>query len=493
MSWSFRNSCVLTLALLVWGNSALCREGPSRPELTAETLRDAQRTDWYGAYLQNKKIGYVKTFLTRAGDGPDAGYLSAMLLHVNVVSAGEKIKLEEIQEEEFEARPPYRLRRARLLVNQGTSRQEVILTPKDKGFQVATIANGEKTVKNIPTVDLTLADVLASYVWIRSRPKPGASCLSQDFDINELRMEPERRKLLRTKTAVVKGVKVTYHEVEATVLRQKITNLERYDEAGNLLSGFISETFEIRLETEEQAKKLDAATDLFVLGMIKIDRPLGDGRNVASLVVEFKGKDAPPLPSGPRQAVSKDNSGATLCKLGKAHGKPVRATEEELQENLRATVSYPANHPRVLALAKKAMGEARTDRDKVEHLVRFVHRFLRPSYRGKGTVVLELLKTKEGDCTAYAALLTTLARAAGIPCREVSGMLYTGDEEKAFGGHAWNEVVVDGHWLPVDASSGQMEIDATHISFGSDITGGLNLLRNFGNLSLRLVEVQHKE
>jgi hypothetical protein len=443
--------------------------------------------------VQNKKIGYVKTSLARVGDGANAGYLSSLLLHVNVLSAGEKLKLEETQEEEFEGQVPYRLRRARLLVVQGKSRQEVILTREEKGFQVTTIANGEKTVKQIPPIDLTLADTLACYVWVRGRPKVGSICLAQDFDLNDLRLEPERRKLLSTKTAVVKGVKVTYHEVEATILRQKLTTLERYDDAGNLLSGFIGDAFEVRLETEEQAKKLDAATDLFVLGMVKIDRPLGDGRNVTDLMVEIKGKGAPPLPSGPRQAVNKDAAGVVLCKLGKAHGKPASATAEDIQENLRATVSYPANHPKLLALAKDAVGDAKTDREKVDRLVRFVHGFLRPSYRSKGTVVLDLLKRKEGDCTAYAALLTTVARAAGIPCREVSGLLYTGDEQKAFGGHAWNEVVVDGRWQPVDASCDETEIDATHISFGSDATGGLNLLRNFGNLSFRLVAVQCKE
>jgi hypothetical protein len=103
--------------------------------------------------------------------------------------------------------------------------------------------------------------------------------------------------------------------------------------------------------------------------------------------------------------------------------------------------------------------------------------------------VLDLLEKKEGDCNAYAALFTTVARAAGIPSREVSGLVYGGDEQKDFAGHAWNEIVLDGHWVPLDASCGQFEIDATHISFGSDA----QLLRAFGDLSFRLVEVQRSK
>ena len=38
-----------------------------------------------------------------------------------------------------------------------------------------------------------------------------------------------------------------------------------------------------------------------------------------------------------------------------------------------------------------------------------------------------------------------------------------GDDAQAFGPHAWNEVVVNGLWQPVDATWAQAEIDATHI------------------------------
>jgi hypothetical protein len=127
----------------------------------------------------------------------------------------------------------------------------------------------------------------------------------------------------------------------------------------------------------------------------------------------------------------------------------------------------------------------------VEKLVQFVHKFIRPSYRVKGLVVLDLLEKKAGDCTAYAALFTTLARAAGIPAREVSGFAYMGDSQKAFGGHAWNEVVLDGVWHPIDASVGAFEVDAARISLGSDSDGGSNLLKSLGGLSLRLVTVEH--
>ena len=102
----------------------------------------------------------------------------------------------------------------------------------------------------------------------------------------------------------------------------------------------------------------------------------------------------------------------------------------------------------------------------------------------------DLIDRRRGDCKSYALLFTTLARANGVPSREVAGLLYVGDDGKAFGGHAWNEVVLDGFWVPVDASLDETEVNATHLCFGTDKTAAKNLLETMGTLKLRVVEVK---
>ena len=58
--------------------------------------------------------------------------------------------------------------------------------------------------------------------------------------------------------------------------------------------------------------------------------------------------------------------------------------------------------------------------------------------------------------------------------------------------NAWNEVVLDGVWVPIDASMRQTEVDATHVSFGSQDRAAKNLLNTLGKLSFRLIDVQTK-
>ena len=105
--------------------------------------------------------------------------------------------------------------------------------------------------------------------------------------------------------------------------------------------------------------------------------------------------------------------------------------------------------------------------------------------------VFEIIKQRRGDCSEHALLFTALARASGIPAREVLGLTYLNDGLQAFGWHAWCEVAVNGQWVPVDPTWLEFDIDATHISMGSGESW--SWLETFGQLSFKLVSVNGKE
>jgi hypothetical protein len=77
----------------------------------------------------------------------------------------------------------------------------------------------------------------------------------------------------------------------------------------------------------------------------------------------------------------------------------------------------------------------------------------------------EIFANRRGTCAGYAMLLTTMARAVGIPARYVLGYVYM---DGIFGGHAWTEIRVGDDWIPLDAAIPAPEgsvADATHIAF----------------------------
>src|SRR5437588_12193522 len=122
--------------------------------------------------------------LSRVEGASGPGYLATTYMKVIIVSAGEHIDMQMTQGLEFDAQPPYRLRRAHMLQSQGNGRQETTLVRTPKGFTVTTTTKGDKDTKQIAPMDFTLADVLASYVWLRGRPKAGAVFRSQDLDLD---------------------------------------------------------------------------------------------------------------------------------------------------------------------------------------------------------------------------------------------------------------------------------------------------------------------
>lgn len=129
---------------------------------------------------------------------------------------------------------------------------------------------------------------------------------------------------------------------------------------------------------------------------------------------------------------------------------------------LAESVRFPFKHKAVAALARQAVGDARTERAKIDRLVRFVHRHVRYE-RAATPELFELLQTRTGNCQSYALLFVALARAEGIPAREVVGLMYAGDAAGGFGPHQWAEAARDGVWHPVDPTTGAAELDATYI------------------------------
>jgi hypothetical protein len=95
----------------------------------------------------------------------------------------------------------------------------------------------------------------------------------------------------------------------------------------------------------------------------------------------------------------------------------------------------------------------------------------------------EAFRTRRGDCTEYAVLLAAMGRAAGVPTRVVSGLVYSRNFEgqrHVFVPHAWVHAWTGSAWESFDAALGYF--DSTHLAFAVSLDGnpaelfaGLNL------------------
>lgn len=124
-----------------------------------------------------------------------------------------------------------------------------------------------------------------------------------------------------------------------------------------------------------------------------------------------------------------------------------------------------ASSPAMVELAQNITKNATSKFEKAALLAAWVHERMTydPSLTSRELTAKEILAESRGVCTEYTTLYISLARAAGIPSRYVSGYAYS-DLYSAWLGHSWAEVYL-GEWVGVDPTWLQVgDIDATHIA-----------------------------
>ncbi len=128
-------------------------------------------------------------------------------------------------------------------------------------------------------------------------------------------------------------------------------------------------------------------------------------------------------------------------------------------------LALPPGSDAVRNLARRVTAGAETDEEKVDRALQFFRSGFRYSLTDAASSVNEFLfRKRSGFCEHFAAGLTVLLRAAGIPARVAAG--YWGGEWNDVGrylivrqsdAHAWTEAWLGGTWVTLDATPPQGE------------------------------------
>ncbi|MFQ5718573.1 MAG: transglutaminase family protein [Acidobacteriota bacterium] len=452
---------------------------------------DRPEEDWYGVYAGGTKIGFLHTWTGRSHEGGVPTLMMAMDAEMKVKALGTPISMSMRETMVFAAEAPYRLRRGESEMAQGAYSRQVKMLPDGDGFS-AVITEGDATrTMSLGPLDFTAEDALTPEAWFSTPRQAGARLVARSFAVSQLQSSIDTYEITAVRESVADGVPVRFYDVRQLSSVLGDVGLFRFDGSGHMLSGSLGQNLEIRLETRDQAHDADYEADLFVLGMARVDHPLGDPRTVSSLVLGVSSGAVDRLPAGPRQSVVKDAAGGVHLRLGEEWGVEDAEVVDDPGLYLQESVEHPVHAPAVVSLARSAIGDARTRPERVRALVRFVQTFIDDSYSAQPLSVMDILKVRRGDCTEHALLFTTLARSVGIPAREVAGLIYMGDDERAFGGHAWSEVIIDGRWVDVDPLWGETDINATHISFGPISGKDSGFLTGLSRFDFTVETVEH--
>jgi len=129
----------------------------------------------------------------------------------------------------------------------------------------------------------------------------------------------------------------------------------------------------------------------------------------------------------------------------------------EIQEYLKSTKFIPTDG-KIREIALSIIN----DKQKISEKARAVYQWVventvrNPDVKGCGTGEVEkVLAQRGGKCADISSVFVSIARAAGVPAREVFGLrLGKKDEEDMTSGHhCWSEFYVPGYgWVPADAA-----------------------------------------
>lgn len=513
-----QNNSGATLALTLVVSLALlagCSGETQKPDLSGETLsvkspaaadnpmrkfaQNAQGTFACGLYLNGKKVGYmvnsskivkrgdtdffeqkVETMISAKKEGKPFVDKSMLTRMFNLDNNGELTSIDLVSERD------------------GATYTSNVIKQGDK-FQ-ATSSGGKSTnTLTIGSPKTSLGNDKQLGEWLKASRKPGDTFdhASSDFRQGEFAEQVSHYKYVEQKKVVINGVETTVHKLDVKEEGDDEVTQYECDNFGRMLGGNIG-PIAFRLEDESTARKLDAqGIDLVADSSVPTNVAMGDPKKLKQVLLKISGIKYT-LPDSHRQMQIADGkkTGWTTIMINrdfKSQDKEPLSKEDQ-QKYLKATPTIQSDSKEIEEFAAKALGQSleaarsMSGLKKAELLQSAVYKLISKDVNRNSTTALEVLERKAGDCTEHTLLFNALARAAGMPSREVSGLMYTQSPKPQYYWHAWNEVHDGERWISVDPTWNETLVDAGHLKITYE--NSMKIASSFGKLKIEIISFQ---
>ncbi len=264
------------------------------------------------------------------------------------------------------------------------------------------------------------------------------------------------------------GAKIQAHKIE--VVDPRATTVAYVSGKGDLLYAEVPALgMQMRPETKEEATTNQSeGVDLALASAIKTDKPIEEAATRRTLGLRISGADLSHLPSNEHQTVVKDGDAWAVVihpvRPSDVPRETIASASKNMERWTQPEPRMPSSDKKFVDLARKIVGGETVLLRAAEKLRKYVNSELRVN---AGIGVLrdadEVLRSKEGVCRDHAILLATLMRAAGIPARLATGIVYS---DGYFYYHAWTEVWSGAKWVGMDSTRPSEFLDATHVQVG---------------------------
>jgi len=477
---------------------------------TAASLAAATSESWDAIYIGAEKVGHVHVKVAPVKDKNGRDLVRVQVNTVLSFKRGKDRANMEVRYGTIETPQGAVLRLdTRTLAAQGEIRTwgDVI----DGNMNLMLEAGGQRQEKLIPWGDDVRGPYAAELTLSRQPMSEGEVRDVKTFipDMNQICTTRLECKAMESIPIGVKGETRELRRVEMSVLDpggKRLPELDStlwVDSGGQILKSYTSLLGGMTnyRTTKEAALSANGNFDLLTATILKIGKTIPKSETTRDIVyrVTLKSNDAAGLfPNDARQTFKPGASPGTAtlevrtqpqtAPAGGAVAKP---------EEVQANPLVDSNDPRVVQLAKKAVGTKTDPWQKATAIQDWVFKNMTSkNFNTAFAPASEVARNLEGDCTEHGVLTAAMCRAVGIPARTVVGLLYV-DKFKGFGPHMWNEVLIDGRWVAIDSAFNQSDVDATHIKLAESSLDGvapfetfLPILRVIDSVTIEPVEIR---
>lgn len=201
---------------------------------------------------------------------------------------------------------------------------------------------------------------------------------------------------------------------------------------------------------------------IYDFSLVRVEPPIRDPKKLTGLAVEISGwNDALPLLQNGGQRAENHGTGSVVIKTGTLVQSTLEsASSKPAEAYLKPAEKIESDAPEIISKGKELAATSKSSEELAKSLATWTADWLKDSVEDSGSAI-DSFKLRSGNCQSHARLYTALARAAGIPTRFVSGLVYM--EGKGFLYHSWAESYINDKWISVDPTYNQIPSDPTHL------------------------------
>jgi hypothetical protein len=452
-------------------------------ELDIQSLVGEQ---WYGLYLKGQKAGYASSALAVDDEGnvtvnEDSSFQVTMLGVRQMMS---------IDSERVYA-PDGALRRIEMVVEDITGKSEFHAVVDGEKMLLRKVVAGVPSEVEFPKPKESLKDALGQVPLVADGAKPGDSLSFSLFDPVFAREIEGESRILAIEDRLFDGAPTKVFKIKSLMKETGIETVSYVSEDGTIMEDVVANFITMRLEPKEMAQDVNYNNDVIVSNAAMLKSPIENPRERNSLALVLKGPlDTAHLYNDERQFMGpKDDAfefRATKIALDGFEPAMLPIENEEVKKWLEPSQFVQSDAPEIVAKAREIVAEEANSLAIANKLCAWVYENVRTTYSAQLTNALQVLQHMEGDCTEHSVLFVGLARAAGVPAREVAGLVYVGGSRPGFYFHQWAKVWV-GKWIDVDPTFNQPLADVTHIKLAEgDLYEQTKLIPIIGQIRVEL-------